>query len=381
MFLTTSNRRGSRRSCFSRSSRTRSNMASSKSRKAVIVRIEARHLDDHRMVARNQQSAEERRHRRRLPAATHEGTGLGLANVCQRLDARFGSRASCRFGANDRRRVQGFTDDAGRDQWLRTSRSGSSSPTTSRLAAERLQLLLARSEGAQLVGTASDGEVRDQSDRSAASRRSPARHRDARPRRHRCRSSPCRQDPSPAVVFVTAFDQFAVAAFEVEAVDYLMKPVDPLRLQRALDRARAYLAQRTGQPADRQDLAMARGILGVGPVRPGPDRRPRRRPGVGRARLHAAPCRPAQLAHPSFDGGARGGAGSGAVRPASPLGDRSQGLHHRIHPQPVGTLDRPACRRNRTAGRTTLFGSRPSNRRPLRWLNRHARKRRAAVRT
>ena len=33
-----------------------------------------------------------------LPAATHEGTGLGLANVCQRLDARFGGRAQCRFG-------------------------------------------------------------------------------------------------------------------------------------------------------------------------------------------------------------------------------------------------------------------------------------------
>ena len=57
------------------------------------------------------------------------------------------------------------------------------------------------------------------------------------------------QQPSPAVVFVTAFDQFAVAAFEVEAVDYLMKPVDPLRLQRALDRARAYLDQRTDRPS------------------------------------------------------------------------------------------------------------------------------------
>ena len=33
-----------------------------------------------------------------LAAATHEGTGVGLANVCQRLEARFGSRASCRFG-------------------------------------------------------------------------------------------------------------------------------------------------------------------------------------------------------------------------------------------------------------------------------------------
>ena len=33
-----------------------------------------------------------------LPAATHEGTGLGLANVCQRLDARWGPKASCRYG-------------------------------------------------------------------------------------------------------------------------------------------------------------------------------------------------------------------------------------------------------------------------------------------
>ena len=52
-------------------------------------------------------------------------------------------------------------------------------------------------------------------------------------------------DPSPAVVFVTAFDQFAVAAFEVEAVDYLMKPVEPARLSRALERARAHLANRS----------------------------------------------------------------------------------------------------------------------------------------
>jgi hypothetical protein len=69
----------------------------SKSRKTVIIRIEARHLGDGRMVVdisnrlRNggKDSAK---------AATHEGTGLGLANVCQRLDARFGSRATCRFG-------------------------------------------------------------------------------------------------------------------------------------------------------------------------------------------------------------------------------------------------------------------------------------------
>jgi two-component system response regulator AlgR len=45
-------------------------------------------------------------------------------------------------------------------------------------------------------------------------------------------------DRPPAVVFVTAFDHYAVAAFDVEAVDYLLKPVAPERLQRAVARVR-----------------------------------------------------------------------------------------------------------------------------------------------
>ena len=57
------------------------------------------------------------------------------------------------------------------------------------------------------------------------------------------------QKPAPAVVFVTAFDQFAVAAFEVAAVDYLMKPVDPVRLQRAIGRARHYIDHRRDDAA------------------------------------------------------------------------------------------------------------------------------------
>ena len=56
-----------------------------------------------------------------------------------------------------------------------------------------------------------------------------------------------RQGNSPAVVFVTAFDQFAVAAFDVAAIDYLMKPVDPERLARSIDRARTYLAARANR--------------------------------------------------------------------------------------------------------------------------------------
>jgi two-component system, LytTR family, response regulator len=50
----------------------------------------------------------------------------------------------------------------------------------------------------------------------------------------------------PAVIFVTAFDEFAIEAFEVHAVDYLLKPFDDRRLFTALDRGRARL--RMGPP-------------------------------------------------------------------------------------------------------------------------------------
>ncbi len=45
-------------------------------------------------------------------------------------------------------------------------------------------------------------------------------------------------DASPSVIFVTAFDQYAIEAFDVNAVDYLLKPVEPARLEQALRRAR-----------------------------------------------------------------------------------------------------------------------------------------------
>ena len=51
-----------------------------------------------------------------------------------------------------------------------------------------------------------------------------------------------REDGSPGLVFVTAFDQHAIEAFEVNAVDYLLKPVDPARLEQALRRARRRLS-------------------------------------------------------------------------------------------------------------------------------------------
>jgi two-component system LytT family response regulator/two-component system response regulator LytT len=74
--------------------------------------------------------------------------------------------------------------------------------------------------------------------------------------------------PTPVLVFVTAFDEHAIEAFEVNAVDYLLKPVDAGRLSQAIDRARlrmravhaesaadpmrAQLEQLTKMVADRQ---------------------------------------------------------------------------------------------------------------------------------
>lgn len=52
-------------------------------------------------------------------------------------------------------------------------------------------------------------------------------------------------DPAPAVVFVTAFDTFALQAFEACAVDYVTKPVEPARFAHALARARLLVESRS----------------------------------------------------------------------------------------------------------------------------------------
>jgi two-component system LytT family response regulator len=58
--------------------------------------------------------------------------------------------------------------------------------------------------------------------------------------------------PLPKVIFVTAYDSYAIRAFEVNAVDYVLKPVDPARLARAIDRA---LSEHVGTAALEQRIS------------------------------------------------------------------------------------------------------------------------------
>jgi two-component system LytT family response regulator len=66
----------------------------------------------------------------------------------------------------------------------------------------------------------------------------------------------------PAVIFTTAYDQYALTAFEVGAIDYLLKPFGQERFTRAMERARPALDHHAGRSvADRTSEAFARGPL------------------------------------------------------------------------------------------------------------------------
>jgi two-component system LytT family response regulator len=56
------------------------------------------------------------------------------------------------------------------------------------------------------------------------------------------------RDVPPAVVFVTAYDQYAIRAFEAGALDYLLKPFDNARFERTLDRAKQKIGSSKDQP-------------------------------------------------------------------------------------------------------------------------------------
>jgi two-component system, LytTR family, response regulator AlgR len=108
------------------------------------------------------------------------------------------------------------------------------------LAVERLQILCARIAGVSVVGTATDG--------AGALRLIEALTPDLLLLDIQMpgidgmgvAGALAGRAPRPALIFVTAFDQFAVAAFDVAAVDYLLKPVEAGRLERAIARVRTH---------------------------------------------------------------------------------------------------------------------------------------------
>ncbi|MCT2401280.1 LytR/AlgR family response regulator transcription factor [Novosphingobium mangrovi (ex Huang et al. 2023)] len=115
------------------------------------------------------------------------------------------------------------------------------------LAVERMQVICARIDGVSVIGTASDGQAAlrlvdalapdlilldmtmPETDGLAVARQLSGK------------------DNPPAVIFVTAHDEFAVEAFDLDAVDYVLKPVAPDRLERAVSRVVSRRGQRTEQ--------------------------------------------------------------------------------------------------------------------------------------
>ena len=66
-------------------------------------------------------------------------------------------------------------------------------------------------------------------------------------------------DAVPAIVFVTAYDRYAVRAFEAHAVDYLLKPIDPDRFREAWHRAAVRVEQARDEPDQRVAALVAGG--------------------------------------------------------------------------------------------------------------------------
>ena len=64
------------------------------------------------------------------------------------------------------------------------------------------------------------------------------------------------------VIFTTAYDRFAVTAFELGALDYLLKPFGAERFARAIERARPALMARRGSAHERSQEVLGRGPLG-----------------------------------------------------------------------------------------------------------------------
>jgi len=72
------------------------------------------------------------------------------------------------------------------------------------------------------------------------------------------------QESLPLVVFVTAYDQYAIKAFEARAIDYLLKPIDEVRFAEAIERVREHLRARTAAQQRDRLLQIIAEITGCG---------------------------------------------------------------------------------------------------------------------
>ncbi len=162
------------------------------------------------------------------------------------------------------------------------------------------------------------------------------------------------------VIFTTAYDQYALRAFEVHAVDYLLKPFSEERLAEALARARGRLAGREGEePALDVD-----GLVAAARPRSGPLERVLIRDG---AQVHVLPAdridfveaqddyvcvhgRRQVVPEGSDDGGGRSGARPDALRAHSPLVSTQYRAHRAGRALRQGQPDCDSARRPQTAG-------------------------------
>jgi two-component system LytT family response regulator len=141
------------------------------------------------------------------------------------------------------------------------------------LARERLAELLARETGVEIVGTADNGIAAVESIRTKSPDlvfldvQMPGKTgldvvRDVG------------ADAMPATIFVTAFDQYALRAFEVAALDYLVKPFDDERFEQAFQRARRLLELREMGKLRERLLAVLQESGGDATARPAAEESP-----------------------------------------------------------------------------------------------------------
>lgn len=111
------------------------------------------------------------------------------------------------------------------------------------LALRRLETLFGDIDDVEVVGTASTGEEAEE--RIAALKPDLVMLDISMPQKSGIRvAADLVADPRPEIIFVTAFEQYAPDAFEVDAADYLLKPVRFDRLRQAVERARRRRAMR-----------------------------------------------------------------------------------------------------------------------------------------